>query len=91
MSQKLLHGQGQDDTTGLIAGIATSQSQVYDEDIKEEKPTKRSGSVYSCNSDKVACDNRLAKIRESKEEAIKISFENVRYTVTVNSSAEEIA
>ncbi len=86
-----MHGQGQDESSGLIAGIATSQSQVYEEDIKEEKPTKRTGSVYSCNSDKEASDNRLAKIRESKEEAIKISFENLRFTVTVNSTAEEIA
>ncbi len=80
MSQKLLHGK--DENSALIAGIATSTSEVYDHEIKEEKP-KRSGSVYSCNSDKKACDDRLAKIRDSNKEVVKISFEDVRFTVTV--------
>ena len=52
---------------------------------------ERSYSIYSDKSDRKANEMVLEKQKSSSNEMIKISFTNVRFTVTTESSREEIA
>ena len=52
---------------------------------------ERSYSIYSDKSDRKANEMVLEKQKSSSDDMIKISFTNVRFTVTTESSREEIA